>query len=257
MIFERREVSKIDCMQMINTDRRMQIGIILLLGLVLIGIYGSNIKNINTVWELADEAGYLCNAAYLSGTDWSDVATTIPYYGYGYSIVLIPLFFLCKNGVQLIRGAICINIICVFILYFLQIYVISAMFKKLEKAVIALFSFLVCLQPYLMGNSFNVRCESFLTMWLWLIAELLIITLKNQKIINYSFLALATVFIFFIHTRAIIVAGVVWIILLGLTLKKDISIKNIICYSIIFVVGFLLLFKINYICLFDYLFISS
>ena len=245
MIFERREVSKIDCMQMINTDRRMQIGIILLLGLVLIGIYGSNIKNINTVWELADEAGYLCNAAYLSGTDWSDVATTIPYYGYGYSIVLIPLFFLCKNGVQLIRGAICINIICVFILYFLQIYVISAMFKKLEKAVIALFSFLVCLQPYLMGNSFNVRCESFLTMWLWLIAELLIITLKNQKIINYSFLALATVFIFFIHTRAIIVAGVVWIILLGLTLKKDISIKNIICYSIIFVVGFLLLFKLK------------
>ena len=66
MIFERREVSKIDCMQMINTDRRMQIGIILLLGLVLIGIYGSNIKNINTVWELADEAGYLCRAAYLS-----------------------------------------------------------------------------------------------------------------------------------------------------------------------------------------------
>ena len=49
MIFERREVSKIDCMQMINTDRRMQIGIILLLGLVLIGIYGSNIKNINTI----------------------------------------------------------------------------------------------------------------------------------------------------------------------------------------------------------------
>ena len=44
MIFERREVSKIDCMQMINTDRRMQIGIILLLGLVLIGIYGSNIN---------------------------------------------------------------------------------------------------------------------------------------------------------------------------------------------------------------------
>ena len=82
MIFERREVSKIDCMQMIITDSRMQIGIILLLGLVLIGIYGSNIKNINTVWELADEAGYLCNAAYLSGTDWSDVATTIPYYGY-------------------------------------------------------------------------------------------------------------------------------------------------------------------------------
>ena len=56
------------------------------------------------------------------------------------------------------------------------------MFKKLEKAVIALFSFLVCLQPYLMGNSFNVRCESFLTMWLWLIAELLIKKSENYKL---------------------------------------------------------------------------
>ena len=68
-----------------------------------VNIYGSNIKNINTVWELADEAGYLCNAAYLSGTDWSDVATTIPYYGYGYSIVLIPLFFYAKMVYNLLE----------------------------------------------------------------------------------------------------------------------------------------------------------
>ena len=66
--------------------------IVFLLGVLIFVLYGSNVKNIYTVWQIGDEAGYLMNAAFFSGHDWSGIYEVIPYYGYGYSLLLIPFF---------------------------------------------------------------------------------------------------------------------------------------------------------------------
>lgn len=56
-------------------------------GAIIIGIIlGQIIVEADTVWELADEAGYLSNTAYFLGYDWGDVRAAMPYYAYGYSV---------------------------------------------------------------------------------------------------------------------------------------------------------------------------
>ena len=54
----------------IKNNIKKQYIIVFMLGVVLSIIYGSKINNVNTVWELGDEAGYLCNVAYMAGTDY-------------------------------------------------------------------------------------------------------------------------------------------------------------------------------------------
>ena len=77
--------------------------IIAIMGAIIIGfILGKNIPNATTVWELGDEAGYLSNAVYFLGKNWDDVRAEMPYFAYGYSVFLIPIylfiFFLCKKN---------------------------------------------------------------------------------------------------------------------------------------------------------------
>ena len=43
---------------------------------------------------LNDEFGYWANAAHIFGYDWSGVVSMSPYYSYGYSLFLFPLFLL-------------------------------------------------------------------------------------------------------------------------------------------------------------------
>ena len=85
-------------------DKRLTL-LFMVIGSALIFLYYSRkIPYIYTVWELADEYGYLANAAYMSGRDWSFMVDL--YYGYGYSILLIPLFWIFDSGLSIIRGAV-------------------------------------------------------------------------------------------------------------------------------------------------------
>lgn len=224
------------CLEFVENNVYVQKCIVDLLGILLILIYGSKITSINTVWELGDEAGYLCNAAYLAGNDWPDVAASLPYYDYGYSVILVPLFFICKSGTALIHGAIFINIICILFSYFMQISVMKVVCEKCNKAQLAFFAFIVSMSPYLATNVLKVLCEVFLTMWVWLIAYVITLTFQNRKLINFAVLGVVTSYIFFIHTRAIIIVGTVWLIIIGFYFIKRVSIKEVISFGVPFLI---------------------
>ena len=199
-----------------------------LLGIVLLCIYSSKIADINTVWELGDEAGYLCNAAYFSGTDWGDVAARLPYYGFGYSVVLTPLFWICHTGIQLIRGAIMVNIVCIILMYVLQVYVLSHIYKRSMEMYIC--AFISCIHPYLMTNTFKVLCETILSMWIFLIAFLLIRLMKKNRILDAVLLGITTGYILYIHTRAIVIIPVVIILTVIIFKMKQISLGSLIAF---------------------------
>lgn len=228
----------------IKNNIKKQYIIVFMLGVVLSIIYGSKINNVNTVWELGDEAGYLCNVAYMAGTDWSDVASVLPYFGYGYSIILIPIFLVSRTGIELIHGAIFINVICVMITYMLEVYVFSKLLKNINIGMVSFFGFISVLIPYMTTNTFKVLCEVFLTMWVWIIASLLVLTYKMRKWWTYVILGVATAYIFFIHTRAIIIIVSVIITISIMLCKRLISKKNIfiflfstaICFGILYII---------------------
>lgn len=229
----------------ISKNKRAQKLFVILTGILLGCIYGSQIKNINIVWELGDEAGYLSNAAYFSGTDWSDVAASLPYFGYGYSILLTPLFFICPTGVALIRGAIFVNVICMIGSYFLSVAVMARLCTQCNKIWIAIFAFISSLSPYLVSNTFKVLCEVFLSMWVWVIAYALLMVFEHRNYISFFLLGIAACFIFFIHTRAIVVAGTVWLILICCLVTKKITAKEFLTFCISFIIFFAALYAVK------------
>ena len=62
---------------------------------------------------LADEFGYLGNAAFLAGYDWSALMAGSPYYSYGYSLLLVPLFWLFDSPLRIYQTALINNAVVV------------------------------------------------------------------------------------------------------------------------------------------------
>lgn len=168
--------------------------------------YGKNLPAIRMVWQLLDEYGYLANAAYLSDTDWSFMGNQ--YYGYGYSLWLIPLFWFCSTGTQLIRGAVAFNTLCVVGIFWAQIFLISRIFPKLNRNIIIICSFVLCFYPYLAAADMVVVCECLLTLTVWLCGCFFYQALQTGRWYYYLLLAIGAGYAFFIHTRSIVFVAV-------------------------------------------------
>lgn len=84
-------------------------GILSCLALLVFIINIRHLGSIEFFTVLDDEFGYWGNAAYLAGLDWSGVISEIPYYSYGYSLLLVPLFFIFDNPIHMYKAAIILN----------------------------------------------------------------------------------------------------------------------------------------------------
>ena len=58
--------------------------------------YTRMLRGYSTPLMVPDEFGYSVIAAYLAGHDWSNVAQGLPWYSYGYSLILAPVYALTK-----------------------------------------------------------------------------------------------------------------------------------------------------------------
>lgn len=73
-----------------------------------------------------DEFSYWAYAAAASGYDWSEVISLGSFYSYGYSILLFPVFLLCKNPVTAYRTAVALNFILLGLSYLLLVRIQQA-----------------------------------------------------------------------------------------------------------------------------------
>lgn len=223
---------------------RKREAVFLVLGAVVLFLaYSGNIANICTIWEIPDEGGYLFNAAFLTKHPWEEILSNcMSYYGYGYSVLLIPLFLFCKSGTQLIQGAVLINIFLVLLTYFMQVYLMQVFFEKARKEFLILAAFAMGMYPYIVCNSFKVFPEVFLSFCLWLIAVLLYRAADSGRLGYYIMASLTSAYIFFIHTRAIVVPGVVAALLLYLCIIRKIPAKRLLLLYGIMLLAFVALY---------------
>ena len=140
----------------------------------------------------ADEFGYWSYAAGLAGYDWSDIASLGSYYSYGYSLILLPVFLIFKDGVIAYRAAMVVNIALLAVCFFIR-----------QK----------------MGRTFYAAAVVFYPTWLFYagttFAEILLVTLylttcmlllKYLQTDNKRYMALmlaAMFYMYLVHLRAI------------------------------------------------------
>lgn len=140
----------------------------------------------------ADEFCYWSYAAGLAGYDWSDIASLGSYYSYGYSLILLPVFLIFKDGVIAYRAAMVVNIALLAVCFFIR-----------QK----------------MGRTFYAAAVVFYPTWLFYagttFAEILLVTLylttcmlllKYLQTDNKRYMALMLAVMFYmylVHLRAI------------------------------------------------------
>ena len=203
-------------------------------GACIIGLfYARYALYINTVWELPDEYGYLANAAYLSGTKWSPLSNM--YYGYGYSLLLIPFFLIGAKGTTVIRGALLVNAVCIVATYLIQIGLISKICKTLNKYVVILIAFVLSFYPYLMASDVKVLSEPLLSLMIWLCGLVLYKAVETKKGYWYSLLALCMAYTFFVHTRSFVFIGTWMLVLVLMTILKEIDWRHLLLFFALFI----------------------
>ena len=66
-----------------------------LIGVLLVSILAAvlwRIRSLDGIYIIGDEFGYWADAAFFAGKNWSEVGSMNPYYSFGYSLILAPLF---------------------------------------------------------------------------------------------------------------------------------------------------------------------
>ena len=86
----------------------------LLLGILILGFLMLRLFYITRVkgpFVYTDEMGYWGHAANLAGNTWAGVMGDMPWYAFGYSLFLAPLFLISNNIVIMYRMAVILNIL--------------------------------------------------------------------------------------------------------------------------------------------------
>ncbi len=87
--------------------------------LLLFCFFQFSIRKIYGFSIFPDEFSYWAYAAEAAGCDWSEVISLGSFYSYGYSILLLPIFMLCKDPVTAYRAAVGMNFILLGLSYLL------------------------------------------------------------------------------------------------------------------------------------------
>jgi len=175
-------------------------------------IFGVSLRNIGKVYQLYvlhDEFGYWMNAAHFAGYDWSGIASISPYYSYGYSLFLTPLFWLFSNPVIMYRAAIVLNAFFYMGSFLLSLQCAEKMFPETKKGILTAFCFVAAFYCNNLLQSNMAWAEAVLYFWFWLLLYTLLCFLDKQRLLYAALFVLELVYLYIIHQRAlgVVIAG--------------------------------------------------
>ncbi len=164
---------------------------------------------------LDDELGYLANAAYLTGLDWSNsVGRT--YYAFGYSLFLVPFFPFVKDGQTLYHAAQILNGIFASFVFLLAYRLGIAYAPHAKKLVVGSVALAVSLYPSSLLYAHTALSESLLICMYWVsVLFSFYIAEKKRSVLYFYLFGILVACLYAIHQRAIcILVSSTFIILL-------------------------------------------
>ncbi|MCL2718591.1 MAG: hypothetical protein FWE14_07395 [Lachnospiraceae bacterium] len=214
-------------------------GVIIILA---IGLYNINVHYCLTI--INDEFAYWANAAQMAGKDWTALMSTSSFYSYGYSLLLVPLFWLNISMITVYRLAIIMNALLLAGSFLLTYWLARQLFghngksnhnmNRIDNRLLVFVSLIVTLYT---SNIFQMAVawtEIALYFTFWAAAVLVyrvvlpVISDKEgqkPKIYDALLLAVAAVYIYTIHNRALGVTVTVFALILFIYIKSLIEKK--------------------------------
>ncbi len=181
--------------------------------LLIAGIYGYGITRIYGMSIYPDEFGYWASAASVLGWDWSQIASLGSYYSFGYSLILLPILKFSGDSVIAYKIAVTVNVVLLCVAFFLLMGMVRRLFPEVEKERGIFFAGITVLYPAWLYYMQTTLAEAMLIFMVILTAYLLLRLMEKPRVITGILLALAIVYTYTLHMRAV---GVV--IACGLTI---------------------------------------
>ncbi len=172
-----------------------------------------------------DEFGYWAYSAMLAGYDWSDIVSLGSYYSYGYSLILFPIFVLCKNAVTAYRVAIAVNFVLLTACFFAYKGLIGKLFKHSGEKRKAFCAAIAVFYPSWLVYGRTTLAEIVIVTLYSAICLLLYDYLENNRMSTLIMLVLALIYIHFVHMRtiAVLIACVMTLAVYYVVKKKRIK----------------------------------
>ncbi len=176
---------------------------------------------------LDDEYGYWGNAAYLSGLNWSDTVSKIPYYSFGYSLLLVPLFWIFDNTIYMYRAAIFLNSVMICVSFLLCYSISRKLMNNVNRYIIISVSFLISMYPTYITYAYIAWSECLLMLIYWLLTWSFIGLNIKSKAYKFYLIGFFSGYIYFVHQRAlgILISSIV--VVLIMKINKKINIRQL------------------------------
>lgn len=194
----------------------------------------SNVTTFCSIGPISwDECGYIGQAAFMAGIDWSGVVQQFPYYSFGNGI-FVHFFFRTIEDVTLLYQAILfVNSILLIGTFFLIENVIKALYPKIGIRDRIFIAFVVTIYPSNLAYSDYLIAETYITFAFWLSICALIHYLNKRKVLYLVLFEFSLIWLFFIHQRTLgaCLAGI-FVIMISLFGKSKSIVKYIIAIVI-------------------------
>lgn len=214
--------------------------IIVLIGAVLIAcIFAQGIDKANCITIINDEFGYWGIAASLAGKDWSGLLSSTPYYSFGYSILLCPLFYLFSNPAHMYQAALVLNVFMILGSYLLTYLCGRKLFRSLNPFILTLISFAVTVYSNNIVQSQVAWTETLLYFLYWLLLFVFIELLEKPSVCKAGLYGILNISIYYVHQRALGVLLSSSILIIILFLCRKISLLQATAYCLIVLSTFL------------------
>ena len=175
---------------------------------------------------LADEVGYLGNARYLAGAaDLPDMQGS-QFYHFGYSLFLLPAFWLFTDPGSIYQAALAINALLISALLF-PLYWILTSFARLPAAAARWIGFACCLYPsLLLYSNFAWAENAFVPLYATAVA-LFGRYLTSRSIRDALLFSLVASALYTVHPRALPILAVILVYLLLLAVLRAIPLVHL------------------------------
>ena len=149
----------------------------------------------------ADEMGYWSHAANMAGLQWSIDGTA--WYSYGYSILLVPLFWITHDMSIIYKMALFLNAVMSVISYLLCYSIARKLAPKLETWLVGVISLIVVMYPSFIAQSYIAWSETALFMFVWFLFWLVIKYEEKHTLWSAVLIGLTAGYLYLIHNRTI------------------------------------------------------
>lgn len=206
-----------------------------------------HIQEMHQIIVLNDEFGYWSIAASLAGKNWGELISNTPYYGYGYSILLIPLFYLKCSMSRIYKIALLINITLLIGSFLISVYCGKKLLSKMNKYVVIISALLISFYPNTVVQAKIAWTETLLYFLFWVVVMLLIKIDQRPRVWNITLFVCVLSYMFMVHQRTIgiIIAGGVILIILLLTKKIQWKQLGLLCILLILILSIHIIVKSN------------